>query len=165
MIKLIRLDERLIHGQVAIRWSKFLSVDRILVLNDEAAKNDLIKKSLLMAAPQDIKVAIETVEDGTAMLNDPRAASLNILVLVRTPHDLLTVMNSVQGIKAVNIGNYGRIAAKEGTAVRKTYRPNLYLYDSELTILKKILDTGVECNYQVTPDNNPESLKKILENK
>jgi PTS system mannose-specific IIB component len=43
MIKLIRLDERLIHGQVAIRWSKYLGVDRILVLNDEAAKNAWLK--------------------------------------------------------------------------------------------------------------------------
>ncbi len=164
MIKLIRLDERLIHGQVAIRWSKYLKVDRILVLNNEAAKNDLIKKSLLMAAPRDVKVAIETITDGITMLNDPRAASLNILVLVRNPQDLLEVMNSVKSIKTVNIGNYGRIAAKEGAAVRKAYCLNLYLYDSEVSIFKKILDTGVECNYQVTPDDKPEPLKKILEN-
>lgn len=165
MIKLIRLDERLIHGQVAIRWSKCLAVDRILVLNNEAAKNDLIKKSLLMAAPRDVKVAIETINDGITLLNDPRAASLSIFVLVRTPQDLLTVMNSVKDIKKVNIGNYGRIAAKEGDAVRKTYSLNLYLYDSEVKTLEKILDMGVECNYQVTPDDNPESLKKILEKK
>ena len=164
MIKLIRLDERLIHGQVAIRWSKYLGVDRILVLNDEAAKNDLVKKSLMMAAPQDVKVAIETLDDGIKLLNDPRADVFSILVLVRTPQDLLTVMKSVKGISKVNVGNYGRIASKEGTAVRKTYCLNLYLYDSELTILKEILDSGVECNYQVTPDDKPESLKKILEN-
>lgn len=164
MIKLVRIDERLIHGQVAIRWSKFLGVDRILVLNNEAAKNDLIKKSLMMAAPQDVKVAIETMENGIEMLNDPRAASFSILVLVKTPHDVLTLMNSVKGIEAVNVGNYGRVAPKEGTAVRKTFRLNLYLYDSELMVIKKILETGVKCDYQVTPDDKPEPLKKIIEN-
>ncbi|HAE42505.1 MAG TPA: PTS mannose/fructose/sorbose transporter subunit IIB [Clostridiales bacterium] len=164
MIKLIRLDERLIHGQVAIRWSKHLGVDRIVVIDDEAAKNDLIKKSLMMAAPLDIKVAIVGMDDGIKMLADPRADSLGIMVLVKTPQNILTLINSVKGIKTVNIGNYGRVAIKTGTAVRKVFCPNLYLYDSEVLVIKKILETGVECFYQVTPDDKPEPLKKIIEN-
>jgi len=162
MIKLIRLDERLIHGQVAIRWSKFLGVDRIVVIDDESAKNDLIKKSLMMAAPADIKVAIVGMEDGIKMLADPRAENLSILVLVKTPQNVLALLNSLKGIKAVNIGNYGRVAPKNGTMVRKAFALNLYLYDSEISVIKEILKTGVECNYQVTPDDKPEPLKKIL---
>ena len=50
MIKMIRLDERLIHGQVATKWSRLLDVDRILVADDEAAENEIVKKSLMMAA-------------------------------------------------------------------------------------------------------------------
>lgn len=162
MIKLIRLDERLIHGQVAIRWSKHLGVDRIVVIDNETAKNNLIKKSLMMAAPPDIKVAIVGMGDGIKMLADPRADSLSILVLVKTPQNLLALINSVKDIKAVNIGNYGRVASKNGTTVRKAFCLNLYLYDSEVLVIKKILETGVECFYQVTPDDKQEPLKKIL---
>ncbi len=162
MIKLLRLDERLIHGQVAIKWSRHLDIDRILVLNDEAANNDLIKKSLLMAAPQNVKVAITTMEEGLELLNDPRAESLKILVLVKTPGEILKILNSVQGIKTVNIGNYGRIAPRESAAIRKTYRAHLYLYDSEIDVMKQILETGVECVYQTTPEDKPELLKKII---
>lgn len=163
MIKLLRLDERLIHGQIAIKWSRHLSVNRILVLNDEAANNDLIKKSLMMAAPSDAKVAITTLEEGIGLLNDPRAESLSILVLVKTPQDALRIIQSVQGIKAVNIGNYGRVAPRAGSEIRKTYRNNLYLYDSEVQIIKQILATGVECDYQTTPEDKPEPIKQIVQ--
>ena len=44
MVKLLRLDERLIHGQIAIKWSRHLSVNRILVLNDEGSKKRPDKK-------------------------------------------------------------------------------------------------------------------------
>ncbi|REG10581.1 PTS system mannose/fructose/N-acetylgalactosamine-transporter subunit IIB [Pelolinea submarina] len=162
MVKLLRLDERLIHGQIAIKWSRNLGVNRILVLNDEAAKNDLIKKSLLMAAPQTLKVAITSMDEGIDMLNDPRGESLSILVLVKTPKDVLEILQRVEGIKKVNIGNYGRVASRIGMDPRKTYRNNLYLYDSEASVLKQILETGVECVYQTTPEDNPESINKII---
>jgi len=162
MVKLLRLDERLIHGQIAIKWSRHLSVNRILVLNDEAAKNDLIKKSLMMAAPSTVKVAITSMDEGIDILNDPRGDSLSILVLVKTPQDALEILNRVKGIKTVNVGNFGRVAARIGVDPRKTYRSNLYLYDSEVFILKQILETGVECVYQTTPEDNPESINKII---
>lgn len=50
MIKWVRLDERMIHGQVATKWSQLLGVNRIIVADDQAASNEIIKKSLLMAA-------------------------------------------------------------------------------------------------------------------
>ncbi|MGN1343857.1 MAG: PTS sugar transporter subunit IIB, partial [Traorella sp.] len=106
MIKLVRLDERMIHGQVAIKWSRHLGVDRIIVANDDAAKSPLIQKSLMMAAPPTCKTAIKTVEDSVKLVNDPRAEGLKILLIVSRPEDLLTVVNSVKGIPCINVGNY-----------------------------------------------------------
>ena len=162
MIKLIRLDERMIHGQVAIKWSRHTGVDRIVVISDEAAANPIIQKSLMMAAPATAKTAIKGADDGIALLNDPRAAGLKILVIVSNPQDLLRVVTEVEGIPLINIGNYGRIAAKKGDEPRKTYRKNLYAYDDEVEILKKVLETGIESVYQTTPDEAPESLKNAL---
>ena len=51
MIALLRIDERLIHGQVATSWSKALDIDTIVCASDEAAQNPLKKKMLLIAAP------------------------------------------------------------------------------------------------------------------
>ena len=87
MIKLLRLDERMIHGQVAIKWSRHLSVDRIVVANDGAASNPIIQKSLMMAAPSTCKVAIKSVDDAIKLLNDPRAEALKILLIASSPKD------------------------------------------------------------------------------
>lgn len=163
MIKLLRLDERLIHGQIAIKWSRHLSVNRIVVINEEAATNDLVKKSLLLTAPPNAKVAIKTMADGIELLNDPRAASLSILVIVQNPEDVLSVLKAVKGVPSVNIGNYGRVAPRQaGGAPRKTYRSNLYLYENEVAVMKDILETGIECSYQTTPEDKPEPLAKVL---
>lgn len=162
MIKLVRLDERMIHGQVAIKWSRHTGVDRIIVANDEAASNSIIQKSLMMAAPATAKVAIKSVKDSIKLMNDPRAESLKILVIVSNPKDLLEVMENVKGIPMVNIGNYGRIAPKHGDTPRKTYGSNLYCYDDEVEVLKKVLSFGVETVYQTTPEDAPEKLAKVL---
>ena len=163
MIPMLRLDERLIHGQVAIKWSRHLNVDRIVVISDAAAGNPVIQKSLLMAAPPTAKTAVKGVDDAIVLLNDPHAKDHRILVIVGTPGDMLRVVENVPNIEYLNIGNYGRVASKMGTQPRKTYRPNLYAYDSEVEIFKKILDLGVKCYYQTTPDEAQENLAKIFE--
>lgn len=162
MIKMVRLDERLIHGQVAIKWSRHIGVDRIVVANNEAAASPIIQKSLLMAAPATAKVAIKSVTDSIALVNDPRAADLKILLIVASLQDLLEVVKTVKQIPLINIGNYGRIAAKEGDTARKTYGRNLYLYESEWELLKQVLEFNIETIYQTTPEDVPEPLKKVI---
>ena len=98
MIKLVRLDERMIHGQVATKWSRTLGVDRIVVADDTAAASDIMQKSLMMAAPATCKTAIVTVDKAVSLCNDPRAAGLKILLIVSTPENLLRVAKEVKGI-------------------------------------------------------------------
>ncbi len=162
MIPLLRLDERLIHGQVAIKWSRHYSVDRIVVIDNEAATNPIIEKSLMMAAPATAKTTIKKVDDAIALLNDPRGASHQILVICSYPDDLLKVAENVKGIDLVVVGNYGRIAPRKGNELRKTYRQHLYAYPEEAEILKKVVATGLKCVYQVIPEDVPEDLAKVL---
>lgn len=162
MISLIRLDERLIHGQVAIKWSRHTGVDRIVVIDEKAANNEIIQKSLMMAAPNTAKVAIKSVDAGIKLLQDPRCESKKILVIVSDINDLNKVLENVKGIPLVNIGNYGRVAPKRGVEERKRYRSNLYLYDDEVELLKKTSSFGVNTVYQTVPDDNPEKILSIL---
>ena len=162
MIKSIRLDERLIHGQVATKWSRTLGVNRIVVANDEAAASDVMQKSLMMAAPSTCKVAIVPVEKAISFVNDPRAEALNILVIVSNPDDLLRVASAVKDAARVNVGNYGRIAEKRGAEQRTKYNQNLYCYDDEVETLKKVIATGIPCDLQTIPDDAPLNLTKVL---
>lgn len=162
MITLVRLDERLIHGQIAIKWSRYTGVDRIMVANDAAAANETVKRSLMMAAPSTCKTAIHSVDDTLKMLENPKAADHKILLIVNNPKDLLKVLDVRKDIEKINIGNYGRIAAKREGQDRKTYEPNLYLYEDEAADLKKVSGYGIEAVYQTTPEDVPEPLDKVL---
>ncbi len=162
MIVMVRLDERMIHGQVAIKWSRHTGVDRIVVANDEAAANPLIQKSLMMAAPSTAKTAIKDVNSAIELLKDPKAALHKIMIIVSTPEDLLQVATEVPGIPLINVGNYGRVASKVDGDSRKPYRKNLYAYDEEVSTLKRVMKTGIKCNYQTIPDDVPETLEKVL---
>ena len=92
------------------------------------------------------------------------AADHDILMLCQTPEDLLKLLENLP-VKPewVNVGNFGRVAAKkpDGT-MRKTYAPNLYLYDEEKEALKKVLALGIKTIYQTTPEDTPEPLDKLL---
>ena len=156
MINHIRLDERLIHGQVAIKWSRHTGVNRIIVANDDAAKNPIIQKSLMMAAPTTAKVAIKTVEDAITLLNDPRCEALKIMVIVSNPKDLNKVLENVKGIPFINVGNYGRIAPQKPDMPRKRYGNNIYCDDEEVLEFKKLVATGLKCVYQTTPEEPAE---------
>ena len=167
MIQLLRLDERMIHGQVAIKWSRHIDINRIVVANDYAAHDHIVQKSLMMAAPSTCKVAIKTVEESIKLLNDPRASELKVLLIANNPDDTLKLIESVPGIPKVNIGNYGRVASRRGDELRHTYAANLYAYPDEAETFKKIYELSkekgiTEIVYQTTPENVPEDLKKLM---
>ena len=162
MIKWVRLAERMIHGQVATKWSRTLGVDRIVVADDTAAASDIMQKSLMMAAPATCKTAIVTVDKAVSLCNDPRAAGLKILLIVSTPENLLRVAKEVKDIPQINVGNYGRVAPKHGTEARKTYTKNLYAYEDEVEVLRQVMATGIPCNVQTIPDDVPQELSKVL---
>ena len=126
MVVLARLDERLIHGQVAIKWSRLLDVDRIVVADDEAAKSEMMQKTLMMAAPATVKVAIVSVDRAVALCNDPRSEQLRILLIVSSPESLLRVAREVKQIEKINVGNYGRVAPRRAGMQRKLFDANLF---------------------------------------
>lgn len=70
MISMIRIDDRLIHGQVAVMWSKQLGVSRILVASDKIAANDMQVNALKMAAPAGIKAFVLPIQKAADLIND-----------------------------------------------------------------------------------------------
>ena len=162
MIKLFRIDERLIHGQIAIKWSRHTGVDSIVVANDNAASNVMIQKSLKMAAPPGVKTVIKTIDDAVKTLNDPRCEPLKVLVLVNNPEDAVEMVTQGSGVPFVNIGNYGRVAPKKPGKERVRLDNNLYCDEEEVVAFRALLETGLECIYQTTPEEPAIPLKKLI---
>lgn len=165
MIKLFRIDERLIHGQIAIKWSKHTGVDSIVVANDHAAQSTMIQRSLKMAAPAGIKTVIKSLDAAVATLNDPRCQPLKVLVLVNSPKDALNLVSRVPGIEKVNVGNYGRVAPKKPGMERRRLDNNLYCDEEEMAQFRELMATGLECIYQTTPEEPAIELRKLIPEK
>lgn len=160
MIELLRIDERLIHGQIVTGWSKLLGVSAIVVGNDKAATDDMTKMTLKLAAPQGMKVSIKSVEDAIVLLNDPRCETMSILVIVDNPQDALKIATAVPGIPEINVGNYGRLGKEENN--REQLSRALFANKAEIAILKLLLDTQIPCHVQMTASEEKEKLADVI---
>lgn len=63
MVELCRIDDRLLHGQVAVTWVGAVAPEAILIANDEAATNEMSKLALKMAKPAGVKLAVKTIDE------------------------------------------------------------------------------------------------------
>lgn len=160
MIKLLRIDERLIHGQVVVGWSKMLNVSAIVVGSDEAARDSMRTMSLKMATPPGVKVAIKTIDEAIALMNDPRAEKMQILTLVDNPKDAYRIVSAVKGIPAINVGNFGRMNMAQEN--RKTYSAGFFANEAEVEWFQKLIDTKIPCSVQMTADQAKEDLQTLL---
>lgn len=149
----LRVDERLIHGQIAMVWSKALNLDGIIVANDVVAADETQQMALKMAVPSGIKVLIRSVDEVAQVLHDPRAQQKHLLVLVRTVNDALRLAKQVDGFEYINIGNVG----KSVDGQKRTLTQFVMLTPSEYTSLEALAKL-----YPKTALQNLPSDKKIL---
>ncbi|AWV25828.1 PTS mannose transporter subunit IIB [Citrobacter youngae] len=158
MINLFRIDERLIHGQVAIKWSRYSDVSHIVVANDNAASNLVVEKTLKMASPPNIKTAIKSIDNAVDLLNDPRVDKMKLLVLVASPHDAVEVVKNIPGVPYVNVGNYGRVIQEQNESHKIRYAGNLYCNDEDVRCFHELMRMGLKCIYQPTPEDSAEDM-------
>ncbi|MCH4175874.1 MAG: PTS sugar transporter subunit IIB [Streptococcaceae bacterium] len=154
----MRIDERLIHGQIAMVWTKELKIDGIIVANDEVVTNELQENALRMAAPNGIKVLMRTIDDAAIILNDHRSATKNILVLVRTVHDAARLASQVNYFNRINVGNVGKMVEGE----KKKLASTVLLTEAEMTSLGELVDIFPQTDIQMVPAEKKELAKNLL---
>lgn len=103
-IKLARIDDRLVHGQVATTWTKITGVSRILVVSDEAASSDLRKFLLKQASPPGVKTNVMTVEKLIEVFNHSLLDNVKVMLLFTNPTDVTKLIKAGIPITKVNIG-------------------------------------------------------------
>lgn len=160
MIQALRVDERLIHGQIAMVWSRALDIDGIVVANDETAGNETQKMALKMAVPTGVKAIVKTVDGAVNLLNDPRAEKMKLLVLVRTIADAVRISSSVKKIKYVNIGNVGKAVHGD----KKVLTQFVMLTDEEINSLKQLTEIYPDTALQNLPDDKKVLASEYLKN-
>ena len=161
-ITALRVDDRLIHGQVAMTWTKQLSVQGIVVANDEAANDNTQKMALKMAVPGGIKSLIKPVDEAIRILNNPKASRIRILVLTRTVKDALKIRQSVGEIGFLNVGNTGRFDGID-VSEKLVLTPTIMLTKAEQKALKELVALDPKTCMQQVPNDEQKLVKDILD--
>ncbi len=137
-IGLARIDDRLIHGQVATRWTKETNVQRIIVVSDEVAADTVRKTLLTQVAPPGVTAHVVDVAKMIRVYNNPKYAGERIMLLFTNPTDVERVVEGGVNIKSVNIGG---MAFRQG----KTQVNNAISVDEkDIEAFNKLNARGIE---------------------
>lgn len=155
MISLVRVDNRLIHGQVVEAWLPHLKVARVAVADDEAAQNALIKAAMGLAVQSSIEVLIQSVDAVPyARFSEDEVKTL---VLVRDVKHALEARDHGLSFSRLNLGNVHFATG------RKQVSPSVFLSPEEMIALKMLVDGGVEVDARGTPSDKPVTFAEITE--
>lgn len=137
-IGLARIDDRLIHGQVATRWTKETNVSRIIVVSDEVAADNVRKTLLTQVAPPGVTAHVVDVAKMVRVWNNPKYGKDKVMLLFTNPTDVERLVEEGVGITSVNIGG---MAFRQG----KTQVNNAISVDAkDIEAFKKLHARGIE---------------------
>lgn len=110
-IKMVRIDERLIHGQGQL-WIKSLGVNLVICANDKVATDEFQQTLMSAVIPDDVGVRFWSVEK-TAQMIHKAAPHQTIFVLISSPEDAKKLCELGFPMKELNIGNIHYDEGKE----------------------------------------------------
>lgn len=149
MITLLRVDDRLIHGQVAVSWTSYLGADTIVVANDRAIGDKLMQAAFRLAQPPQTTLSIKSVAGAILVINNPKHESRRILVVCATPEDALRIVEECPSVRKVCLGGIRQ------SGDRRRVTPSVFLNEQDMAAVERIADKGVEVTLQAVPDQNP----------
>jgi PTS system mannose-specific IIB component len=117
MIKHLRIDNRLIHGQVAVAWAKYINAKAIIVCNDDVAKDPIQKMALPLAA-RGSKVLVYSLAETLQYEKDHPEESL--FVIAKFPQDAVNILQSGVKVESVNVGNAAPVQGTKYAMITKS---------------------------------------------
>lgn len=153
---LSRVDTRLLHGQVAINWNKATNPNRIIVVNDKIAQDDMRKTLIQQAAPPGVRTSTIPISKLVEINDDPRFGATKAMLLFDNPQDVLTAVEQGVDIKEVNLGSMAHTTGK------KMINKALSVDSEDVKTFKALKDHGVTFDVRILPGDSKEDLDSLL---
>lgn len=155
-IGLARIDDRLIHGQVATRWTKETNVKRIIVVSDEVAADTVRKTLLTQVAPPGVTAHVVDVAKAIRVYDNPAYAKDRVMFLFTNPTDVERLVEGGVKITSVNIGG---MAFRQG----KTQVNNaVSVDDKDVAAFRKLNDRGIELEVRKVSSDSPLKMMDLI---
>jgi mannose/fructose/N-acetylgalactosamine-specific phosphotransferase system component IIB len=154
-LQLVRIDDRLIHGQVVAGWLRALGARRIVVIDDATARDEFLREVITLAAPSGVPVEVLEVATGAVRCIELAAAPEPAIVLVRSPRTVLSLRQAGVPIEVVDLGGLG---AGPG---RKRLHKTISVSAEELAELRQLEQLGTRVEIRIVADDRPVSLRSL----
>ena len=148
-LRLVRIDDRLIHGQVVAGWLRALGGQRIVIVDDATARDEFLREVLTLAAPQGVPVEVLDVAAGAARCLELAATPEPVIVLARSPRTVLGLRQAGVPIDVVDLGGMG---AGPG---RKRIHKTISMSPDEIRDLRQLEQLGTRVEVQIVVDDRP----------
>lgn len=149
MIVIARIDDRLIHGQVTVGWSRFLDLEKIVVVSDELAGDEMQRSFLAMAVPETTAFDLDSVQGVAAKLADPAYSAGRTMLLAATPGEFRRLVVE-QGVKLAEVNLGGQ---RYTSGVHKVC-DGVLLSDEALADVRGLLAAGVSVEVRTIPTSD-----------
>lgn len=152
----MRIDGRLIHGQVANLWTTKLNISRIMVVDDEVAKNAIEKSGLKLATPSGVKLSILPIEKAATNILAGKYDSQRLLIVARKPDRLLKLVELGVSLEEINVGNMSQ------TPETRSITKSINVVDADIEAFNELNRKGVRLVAQMVPSDKAENFMELL---
>ncbi|MBS7576229.1 PTS system mannose/fructose/N-acetylgalactosamine-transporter subunit IIB [Enterococcus sp. MMGLQ5-2] len=157
-IVLSRIDDRFIHGQVLTKWIKQSPANRIIIVNDSVANDEVRKTLVLSVAPANVKASAVTVEKMAKAFHSPRYENETAFLLFDGPEDVARLVEAGVPIDVVNVGGM------RFELDRKQITKSVSVRDQDIAAFRKLKELGVKCELRQLPGDTSQDFNDILNN-
>jgi mannose/fructose/N-acetylgalactosamine-specific phosphotransferase system component IIB len=154
-LRLVRIDDRLIHGQVVAVWLRALGAQRIVIVDDASARDPFMSEVLTLAAPQGVPVEVHGVAEGAVRLIELARTPEPVMVLARSPRTILGLRQAGVPIEVVDLGGMG-----SGPGRRRLHK-TISASPDELRELRELEQLGTRVEVQIVADDRPIPFRQI----
>ena len=154
---LLRIDDRLIHGQVVAVWCRLRRFTRIVVVDDAVAEDSFLQEVMRLAVPTAIRLDVLTVAQSIEALRKETPDRETTMVLMKSPLTAERLFDGGVRYRALNLGALGRAPERENI-----YK-SVALSEEEISILRRLQDQGVAITLLSVPGEAPRPISELVD--
>jgi mannose/fructose/N-acetylgalactosamine-specific phosphotransferase system component IIB len=154
-LRLVRVDDRLIHGQVVAIWLKALGARRIVIVDDKTARDDFLREILELASPPGVPVEVHDLAGGTERVRQLTTDPEPVFVIMRSPVTALRLREAGIEFPLLNVGGIGA-----GPGRKPLYR-NISASPDELDAMRQLETMGTRVELRIVENDRPLAFKSV----
>ncbi len=149
MISMVRVDDRLLHGQILCAWVPHVQADTMIVVSDEAASDSMAREIICSCAHDSMKVEVVSVVEVVGLIESGRFDSDRAMLILGSLQDAMRLYDSGVVFAELNIGN---LHHEEGG---RMVTPSIIIDDEDTEILDRFASLGVVLDLRAVPASEP----------